>query len=215
MHDLGRARERMVDEQIARRGVRDERVLDAMRRVPRHEFVFVDRGEQAYADYPLHIPERQTISQPYIVALMCEAALIRPSDRALEIGTGSGYGAAVLSQLAAQVFTVERLSSLADVASLRLRQYPNVSVRSGDGTLGWPEEQPFDAILVTAAGPRVPAPLLEQMAIGGRLVLPIDVRHHGQQLIRVTRRSVDEFEEEVLLPVAFVPLIGKFGIPEK
>ncbi|WP_166873498.1 protein-L-isoaspartate(D-aspartate) O-methyltransferase [Salinibacterium sp. ZJ450] len=215
MRDFDRARERMVDEQIARRGVRDDRVLAAMRRVPRHEFVSVAQEDQAYADYPLHIAEKQTISQPYIVARMCEAARIQSGDRVLEIGTGSGYGAAVLAELAAEVFTIERHDSLADAARLRLRNYPNVRVRSGDGTLGWPEQQPFDAIVVTAAGPAVPQPLTEQLTIGGRLVIPVDVRNRGQQLIRVTRTADDEYTEETLLPVVFVPLIGEWGRPER
>ncbi|MET1044200.1 MAG: protein-L-isoaspartate(D-aspartate) O-methyltransferase [Microbacteriaceae bacterium] len=215
MSDLDRARERMVDDQIARRGVRDERVLAAMRKVPRHEFVAVAQEWSAYADYPLHIAEKQTISQPYIVARMCEAARIQPGDRVLEIGTGSGYGAAVLAELAAEVYTIERHDSLADAARLRLRPYPNVEVRCSDGTLGWPERQPFDAIVVTAAGPAVPQPLTEQLVIGGRLVLPVEVRHHGQQLIRVTRVAEHSYTEETLLPVAFVPLIGRFGRPER
>jgi protein-L-isoaspartate(D-aspartate) O-methyltransferase len=215
MTDFDRARERMVDDQIARRGVRDERVLAAMRRVPRHEFLPVAQERTAYADYPLHIAEKQTISQPYVVARMCEAARIQPTDRVLEIGTGSGYGAAVLAELAAEVYTIERHDSLADAARLRLRNYPNVQVRTGDGTLGWPEQQPFDAIVVTAAGPAVPPPLTEQLAIGGRLVLPVDVPQHGQQLIRVTRTTEDAYTEDMLMPVAFVPLIGEFGRPER
>jgi protein-L-isoaspartate(D-aspartate) O-methyltransferase len=212
MRDYQRDRDRMVDEQIARRGVRDERVLEAMRTVPRHEFVAPGSADSAYSDFPLHIPERQTISQPYIVAVMTEAARIRPDDRVLEIGTGSGYAAAVLAVLAARVFTIERIPSLAATAAARLAAYENVTVVTGDGTLGLPGEAPFDAILVTAAGPEIPAPLREQMAIGGRLVLPRDIPNGGQRLVRVTRLADTEWEQEILIPVTFVPLIGEHGV---
>ena len=212
MRDYQRDRDRMVDEQIARRGVRDERVLEAMREIPRHEFVAPSAADSAYSDFPLHIPERQTISQPYIVAVMTEAARIRPGDRVLEVGTGSGYAAAVLSVLAARVYTIERIPALAETATAHLANYPNVTVITGDGTLGLPDEAPFDAILVTAAGPEIPPPLREQLAIGGRLVLPRDIPNRGQRLVRVTREAESEWEQEILIPVTFVPLIGEHGV---
>lgn len=212
MRDYRRDRERMVEDQIARRGVHDERVLEAMRTVPRHEFVAPGSAESAYSDFPLHIPEKQTISQPYIVAVMTEAARIRPADRVLEIGTGSGYAAAVLAELAEQVFTIERIPALAETAAARLAGYPNVTVVTGDGTLGLADEAPFDAIIVTAAGPEIPPPLRAQLAIGGRLVLPRDIPGRGQQLVRVTRTADDDWHEEILIPVTFVPLIGEHGV---
>src|SRR3979411_1291260 len=182
MLDLAHPRERnrMVDVQIARRGVRDRDVLDAMRRVPREAFVESGFEEFAYEDAPLPIGEGQTISQPYIVALMIEAAELKPGDRVLEVGTGSGYAAAVVSQIAARVYAIERHAELVDAAKRRLEKlgYTNVELRVGDGTRGWPEAAPFDAILVAAGGPEVPAALKEQLALGGRLVIPVgeDVR---------------------------------------
>src|SRR2546423_12369473 len=175
MLDWTRQRERMVQRQVARRGVRDVRVLEAMREVPREAFVPEGLEEFAYEDSPLPIEAGQTISQPYIVAAMIEAAEVQPGDRALEIGTGSGYAAAVLSQIADQVYTIERHPELAETAKMRFRElgYDNIEVRVGDGTLGWPDAAPFDAIIVTAAGPGIPKPLREQLAIGGRLVVPV------------------------------------------
>src|SRR5215207_5056745 len=168
MLDLSRARNRMVDVQIVRRGVRDRRVLDAMRRVPREAFVEPGLEEFAYEDGPLAIGEGQTISQPYIVALMIEAAEVKPGDRALEVGAGSGYAAAVMSQIADHVHAIERHPSLADLAQQRFRKlgYDNIELRVGDGTLGCPESAPYDAILVAAGGPQVPPALKEQLAIG-------------------------------------------------
>ena len=168
-------RERMVDQQIKARGVVDPRVLAAMRKVPRHLFIPPHLWDQAYNDYPLPIGEDQTISQPYIVALMTELLEIRETDRVLEIGTGSGYQAAILAELAAAVLSIDRVGGLAEQARQVLDSlgYTNVRIRVGDGTLGWPEEMPFDAIIVTAGAPKVPRPLTEQLALGGRLVIPV------------------------------------------
>lgn len=206
-------REQMVRRQIAARGVRSKRVLDAMRTVRREGFVPSYLGEFAYDDTPLPIEEEQTISQPYIVAFMVEALELEGHERVLEIGTGSGYAAAVLAELAAEVYSIERHERLAEGAKARLAEqgYGRVRVRCGDGTLGWPEEAPFDAIVVAAGGPSVPESLREQLAIGGRLVIPVGEQVGLQTLRRVTRRGQDEFEEEDLGGVRFVPLIGEEG----
>jgi protein-L-isoaspartate(D-aspartate) O-methyltransferase len=216
MEDLARARDRMVDVHIAGRGVRDRRVLDAMRRVPRENFVEPGFEEFAYEDGPLPIGEGQTISQPYIVALMIEAAEVKPGDRVLEVGAGSGYAAAVLSRIADRVHAIERHPSLARNAMRRLQElgYSNVEVHVGDGTRGWPEAAPFDAILVAAGGPDVPAALKDQLAIGGRLVIPVGGETGGQRLLRMTRKSAAEYDEEDFGAVAFVPLIGEQGWAE-
>ena len=213
MNDLDKQRLRMVERQITARGVRNPAVLDAMRTVPREAFVSDNLAEFAYEDTPLPIPEGQTISQPYIVALMIESANPRPTDRALEIGTGSGYAAAVLSQLVAEVYTIERHEQLAQLAKRRFAElgYSNTNVLHGDGTLGWPEHAPYDLILVTAGGPQVPQPLLEQLAVGGRLIIPVGSEPRLQNLVRVTRVSEDRFDEEDLGDVQFVPLIGAEG----
>src|ERR687895_2187713 len=175
MLDLSRLRDRMVDVQIARRGVRDRRVLDAMRRVPREAFVEEGFEEFAYEDGPLPIGEGQTISQPYIVALMIEAAEVTPADSVLEVGAGSGYAAAVVSQIADRVYAIERHPSLGKSARQRFKQlgYDNIELRVGDGTRGWPEAAPFNAILVAAAGPSTPQALKDQLDVGGRLVIPV------------------------------------------
>jgi protein-L-isoaspartate(D-aspartate) O-methyltransferase len=211
--DFARARAEMVEHQIARRGVSDPLVLRAMASVPREAFVLPGWEAEAYEDQPLPIADRQTISQPYIVAYMVEAAGLKSGDRALEIGTGSGYAAAVMAAIAARVYTIERHPGLAEAAQLRLRElgFHNVEVRVGDGTLGWPEAQPFDAIIVTAGGPKVPTDLREQLAIGGRLVIPVGDSMHRQSLIAVVREAPDKFREEDLADVAFVPLIGENG----
>jgi protein-L-isoaspartate(D-aspartate) O-methyltransferase len=209
-------RDRMVDVQIARRGVHDIHVLTAMREVPREQFVDPGFEEFAYEDSPLPIGAGQTISQPYIVALMSEAAEVKPGDRVLEVGTGSGYAAAVLSRIAKHVYTIERHASLAEAAKARLAKlgYDNVEVRIGDGTRGLPEEAPFDAILVAASGPEVPPALEDQLAIGGRLIMPVSEELWGQSLRKFTRKSETVYEEEDLGAVRFVPLIGSQGWAE-
>ena len=213
---LTRDRDRMVDRQIAARGVTDPRVLDVMRRVPREVFVAKGFEEFAYADSPLPIEEGQTISQPYVVALMIVAAEVKPGARVLEIGTGSGYAAAVLSRIAAKVHTVERHGALAEIARKRFARlgYRNIEVRHGDGTAGWPEAAPFDAIIVTAGGPDIPESLRQQLKIGGCLVIPVGGRERGQRLLKLVRDAEDELRDEDLGAVQFVPLIGEHGWPE-
>ena len=207
-----RRRDLMVERDIAGRGVRDRRVLAAMGSVAREHFLPPEMAEFAYEDSPLPIGSGQTISQPYIVALMAAAAELGPEDRVLEIGTGSGYGAAVLSRVAGEVWTVERHRELADEARHRLAAagIENVYVRAGDGTLGWPEAAPFDAIVVTAGGPAVPQALVEQLAEDGRLVIPVGGEARDQHLVR-GRRHGDDLAQEDLGPVRFVPLIGAQG----
>jgi protein-L-isoaspartate(D-aspartate) O-methyltransferase len=208
-------RDRMVAEQIAARGVRDARVLEAMASVPREEFIPGRLVESAYDDCPLPIGHGQTISQPYIVAVMTEAAQVQAGDRVLEIGTGSGYGAAVLSRIAGEVYTVERIEALADAAKERLATlgYDNVHVRCGDGSLGWPQHAPYDAIIVTAGGPRVPPTLVSQLKDGGRLVMPVGSEPRSQRLVRCTRTGPGSYAQEDLELVAFVPLLGEEGWP--
>jgi protein-L-isoaspartate(D-aspartate) O-methyltransferase len=210
MADTSVLRRNMVQHQIAARGVSDERVLDAMQVVPREAFMPDELGEFAYEDTPLPIEEGQTISQPYIVALMIAAIGPRSDARVLEIGTGSGYAAAVLSRVVGHVYTVERHEPLVDLARRRFRTlgYENVEVLHGDGSLGWPEHAPYDAIIVTAGGPRMPQQLRDQLAVGGRMVIPIGSEPRLQQLVRVTRVTRDRFEEEQLGGVRFVPLVG-------
>jgi protein-L-isoaspartate(D-aspartate) O-methyltransferase len=201
------ARERMVREQIEGRGIKDPLTLAAMRKVPRHLFVPAASAGQAYGDFPLPIGQGQTISQPYIVAFMTEALGLRGGESVLEIGTGSGYQSAVLSHIAGQVHTIEIVPELAEEARARLELlgHRNVAVRAGDGYAGWPEAAPFAAIMVTAAAPRVPEPLKQQLADGGRLVLPVGDEY--QELIVVTRRGAS-FDERRVLPVRFVPMTG-------
>lgn len=213
MSDYSKLRERMVKRQIAGRGVRSVKVLDAMRKVPRERFLPRGQGVLAYDDTPLPIGDGQTISQPYIVAYMAEALVLEGGEKVLEIGTGSGYAAAILAEIAADVFTIERIDGLANMASAVLDDlgYDNVHLRTGDGTLGWPEQAPFDGIVVTAGGPDVPDSLKQQLKIGGRLVIPVGGSTWYQELVRVTRISETEFETEDLVPVRFVPLIGEEG----
>ena len=211
MGDMTLERERMVDEQLVRRGISDPAVLDAMRRVPRELFVPPNLARHAYEDSPLPISLGQTISQPYIVALMVEALELHPDDRVLEIGTGSGYAAAVIAEIAKDAYTIERHSELAETARGRLADRANVHLRHGDGTLGWPEAAPFDAILVSAGGPDVPEPLRQQLAPGGRLVIPIGSTTRLQVLIRLRRLAGGRWEREELADVTFVPLIGEKG----
>jgi protein-L-isoaspartate(D-aspartate) O-methyltransferase len=216
MLDLSHARARMVDVQIARRGLRDRHVLEAMRRVPREAFVEPGFEEFAYEDGPLPIAEGQTISQPYIIALMIESAEMKPGTSVLEVGAGSGYAAAVMSQIADRVYAIERHPSLGEAARERFKTlgYDNIDLRVGDGTNGWPEAAPFDAILVAAGGPEVPQALKEQLAIGGRLVIPVGEQERHQTLLKVTRKGEADYEEEDLGAVAFVPLIGEQGWAE-
>ena len=213
MPDFTSARQRMTEAQIARRGVRNTRVLQAMREIPREAFVPSQMAEFAYEDSPLSIEAGQTISQPYVVALMLEAADLGPKDRALEVGAGSGYAAAVMSRLCRKVFTIERIPELAELAKGRLQRlgYHNVDVRIGDGTKGWIEEAPFDVIVSAAAGPRVPITLRDQLAIGGRLIMPVGEETRRQRLIKLVRRSCEALDEEDLGEVLFVPLIGEYG----
>jgi protein-L-isoaspartate(D-aspartate) O-methyltransferase len=203
-----RAREEMVVEQIEARGVADAATLAALRRVPRHEFVPPALEREAYADHPLPIGHGQTISQPYIVAFMTEALGLRGGERVLEVGTGSGYQAAVLACIAARVYSIEIVEPLATEARERLERlgYSNVEVRAGDGYRGWPEAAPFDAIIVTAAAPRIPQPLEAQLRDGGRLVIPVG--DDLQELVVVTRHG-DSFAEKRVLPVRFVPMTGR------
>jgi protein-L-isoaspartate(D-aspartate) O-methyltransferase len=210
------ARQRMVQNQIASRGVRDARVLDAMREIARHLFVPPELAEFAYSDTPLPLADGQTISQPVIVARMLEAAQLSPHDRVLDVGTGSGYAAAVASRLAAHVDSIERHRSLADRARHTLGEqgFDNVDVHQADGTRGWPACAPFDAIVAAAGGPDVPQAWREQLAVGGRLVMPVGESMETQRLIKMTRRSETDFDEEDLCAVHFVPLIGEQGWPE-
>jgi protein-L-isoaspartate(D-aspartate) O-methyltransferase len=200
-------RGRMVEDQIAARGVRDPAVLAAMRRVARHEFVPEPWRREAYADRPLPIGEEQTISQPYIVALMTELAAVGSGSRVLEVGTGSGYQAAVLAELGAEVHTIEIVAPLARRAQATLERlgYGHVHVRQGDGYRGWPEAAPFDAIVVTAAPPEVPSALVAQLAPGGRLVIPVGTEN---QVLQVHERTADGFRVRKVLPVRFVPMTG-------
>ena len=215
MIDFSKLRSEMVEHQIASRGVRAEEVLDAMRKVPREAFLPDPMREFAYEDEPLPIAADQTISQPYIVALTTEALTLKGGEKVLEIGTGSGYAAAVLAEIAGQVYTVERIEQLAQEAALKLTElgYKNVHVRHADGTLGWPEHAPYDAIIVAAGGPEIPDTLKRQLKVGGRLVIPVGANPRAQELVRVTRSADDKFETEDIADVRFVPLVGKEGWP--
>jgi protein-L-isoaspartate(D-aspartate) O-methyltransferase len=203
----------MIREHLLGRGIRDPAVIRAMREVPREEFVAEELMEFAYEDHPLDIAEGQTISQPYIVAYMTEALELSATDRVLEIGTGCGYAAAVLSRIVAKVYTVERLAGLAGSARQRLARlgYMNIIVHEGDGTLGWSDHAPYDAIVVTAGAPAVPKSLREQLVTGGRLVIPVGASSYFQVLIRVRRLSEHEYRSEDLCGVRFVPLVGADG----
>lgn len=212
--DYEKEREHMVRSQLARRGIKDKRVLEAMRQVPRHLFIPESMRNLAYCDGPLPIGHGQTISQPYIVALMTEILELAGQETVLEVGTGSGYQAAILSRLARQVYSVERHAVLAQQAENILAQlgYDNVVVRVGNGTLGWPEHSPYEAIIVTAAAPDVPRPLTDQLADEGRLVAPVGSQW-SQVLVKV-RRQGDLLIRERLTAVAFVPLVGQYGWEE-
>ncbi len=212
MKNFSIARRRMVEEQVVARGVRAPGVIAAMLQVPRHKFVEEALESQAYQDAPLPIGEKQTISQPYMVAVMSEALALDGTEKVLEVGTGSGYQAAVLALLADRVFSLERIPALARRARKVLDAcgYNKVNIRLADGTLGWQEMAPFDAIMVTAGAPAVPQGYLDQLAVGGRLVIPVGDRT-SQVLMRITRISEDEFKEEQLLGCRFVPLVGNHG----
>jgi len=210
-------RREMVRRQIGSRGIRAARVLEAIARVPREKFVPAHLEEFAYEDTPLPIAEGQTISQPFIVAYMAEKAELAPGERVLEVGTGSGYAAAVFSEIADEIYTIERNEVLAETARDRLIAlgYAHIHVRCGDGTKGWPDAAPFDAILVAAGGPEIPRSLREQLAVGGRLVIPVGPSERLQTLVRIRRLADDRYEEEDLGGVKFVPLIGAEGWPQK
>jgi protein-L-isoaspartate(D-aspartate) O-methyltransferase len=201
----------MVEEQLRRRGIHDERVLQAMAEVPRHEFVDPQWIGQAYSDHPILIGEQQTTSQPYMIAIMLQAAEIRPADRVLEIGAGSGYQTALLSRLAAQVFAVERHPELTEKARQLLQRlgYENATLVTGDGSLGLPQAAPFDVIIVGAAAPRVPPSLTAQLADGGRLAIPVGSPE--DQVLHVVRRQPHGVSVECMEPCRFVPLIGEQG----
>ncbi len=205
------ARQEMVDRQLRGRDITDERVLKVMGKVPRHLFVPKDEQDQAYEDHPLPIGYQQTISQPYIVALMTQLAKPRPESRALEVGTGSGYQAAVLGELCKEVYSIEIVAPLAQEATKRLAElgYKNVTVRAGDGYQGWAEKAPFDVILVTAAPDHVPQPLVEQLARGGRLVIPVG--KYAQQLIVLEKQRDGTVTRQAVAPVVFVPMTGEAG----
>ena len=208
------ARARMVDQQLAGRDIRAEPVLEAMRRVPRHLFVPESERASAYTDYPLPIGFGQTISQPYIVAFMTEALEVRKEHRVLEIGTGSGYQAAVLAELAREVFTIEIVEPLAERARQTLQElgYKNVHVRAGNGYAGWPEEAPFDRIMVTAAPDQIPPALIEQLKMDGLMAIPVGV---GEQTLQILRRTPSGMKVLKTLPVRFVPMTGKPGPPKE
>lgn len=211
LSDFQRVRQAMVDYQLVRRGIRDPAVLAAMRKIARHRFVPQHLQMLAYEDQPLPIDRQQTISQPYMVALMTEALALSKNDRVLEVGTGSGYQAAVLAELCSEVYTVEKIPDLAEKAAAVLQQlgYGNIIIKVADGTRGWPENQPYNGIIVTAGAPHVPQPLLDQLAEGGRLVIPVG-DHELQQLLRLTR-TPDGIVKEDLGGCRFVPLRGEYG----
>jgi protein-L-isoaspartate(D-aspartate) O-methyltransferase len=209
------ARERMVQSQLITRGIRDQRVLAAMRKVPRHLFMEDALQGQAYGDYPVPIGEQQTISQPYMVALMTEALELKGPEKILEIGTGSGYQAAILAELVEQVYSIERFSSLAFRARRVLEElrYFNVRIRVGDGTLGWPEESPFDGIIVTAGAPAVPQPLLDQLTLGGKIIIPVGDQY--SQNLTIGMKNQEGMKWDYLGGCRFVRLVGSYGWSEK
>ena len=210
MTEFAARRERMLERDIVGRGIDDDGVIAAMRTVPREEFVPGRLRGMAYHDAPLPIARGQTISQPYIVALMVSALDLEGGERVLDVGTGSGYAAAVLSRLVAHVYTIERHEVLAHTAAERFARlgYGNIEVRIGDGSRGWPEQAPFDGILVSAAAREVPGALRDQLAVGGRLVVPVTRARAPQKLLRIVRTAPDRFEEDVLTAVRFVPLVS-------
>jgi len=215
VEDYKKERLAMVEDQLRKRGIWDERVLEAMAKVPRHFFVYADYQAAAYEDHPLPIGEGQTISQPYMVAVMTQSLDLKGEERVLEIGTGSGYQTAVLAELARTVYTVERIQLLIQRAQKVLRElsYENIYFLAGDGTKGWPEKAPFDGIIVTAGAPEIPQTLISQLTEGGRLVIPVGPRY-TQTLYKVTRKG-KHFKEEDITGCVFVPLVGDFGWKEE
>ena len=213
MADFASEREDMVERQLRRRGITEPDILDAFRAVPREAFVGQDVAQHAYGDYPLPIGAGQTISQPYIVALMIQAAAIGAGDKVLEVGAGSGYAAAVVSRIADKVIGIERHHELVDTARERLRRlgYANVEIVEGDGTRGWPDEAPYDAVLAAASGSHVPESLIAQLVPGGRLIIPLGEPGWAQELVKVTRLTDGSLKRENLGGVRFVPLIGEEG----
>ncbi len=211
MIDFSKTRSKMVDDQVVARGIKDQRVIAAMRKVPRHLFVEEALQGQAYSDHPLPIGDKQTISQPYMVALMTEALALTGKEKVLEIGTGSGYQAAILAECAAKVFSIERIRSLAIRARKLLLDlgYFNVEIKFTDGTVGWNDESPFDAIMVTAGAPDIPQPLVDQLKVGGRMAIPVGDANI-QDLIRITKTE-DGIKKEDFGGCRFVKLIGKHG----
>lgn len=211
--DFNAEREAMVDRQLRRRGITDQHILDAFLTVPREKFISEEHGHLAYGDHPLPIEAGQTISQPYIVALMIEAAGIKAGDKVLEVGAGSGYAAAIIGQIARRVIAIERQHELVEIARKRISGlgYDNVEIVEGDGTKGLPGEAPFDAILAAASGTHVPKALLEQLADGGCIVMPLGGPGWTQQLVKVTKRPGGALERLDLGGVRFVPLIGEEG----
>lgn len=207
--DEGKRPRRMIEDQLIARGIKDQRVLAAMEAVPRHEFVPAELRDRAYEDRPLPIGYEQTISQPYIVAFMSEALKLQPTDRVLEIGTGSGYQAAVLGKLAGEVYSIEIIEPLAQRATVDLKRlgFTNVHVRAGDGYQGWPDAAPFDAIIVTCAPDHVPEPLVQQLKEGGRMIIPVGDAN-GQRLYVLVKRD-GKTEQRAVLPVMFVPMTGE------
>ncbi len=209
--DYAILKKRMVEHQLIPRGIKDSRVIEAFLKVERHRFIPEQSRGSAYADYPVPIGEGQTISQPYIVALMTECLDLSGNEKVLEIGTGSGYQAAILAELSNQVYSIERFSSLAKSAESLLQDlgYSNIRIRLGDGTLGWSEEAPFSRIIVTAAAPEVPLPLVEQLSEGGKMVLPLGKPF--SQILTLIRKEKDQLKAESICGCVFVPLIGKYG----
>lgn len=213
--DLQKLRDMMIDSQLLPRGIRDTRLIDAMRRVPRHLFMDESLWYKAYDDMALPVGEGQTISQPYMVAVMTELLGLSGSEKTLEIGTGSGYQAAILAELSSEVYSIERIKSLSEKAGKTLESlgYVNIHLKVGDGTLGWPEAAPFDRILITAGAPEIPQTLIEQLSEGGTIIAPVGDRF-SQQLMKVTKQK-GRLSKEYQTPCVFVPLVGKFGWKEE
>jgi protein-L-isoaspartate(D-aspartate) O-methyltransferase len=213
--DYKALRNKMIEEQLIRRGIRDERALDAFKKIERHKFISQDLSVDAYADFPLSIGEGQTISQPYIVALMTECLSLSGQEKVLEIGTGSGYQTAILAELSKEVYSIERLEGLANKATDILENlgYKNIKIKVGDGSLAWPEQAPFDRIIVTAASPKIPLPLIEQLKENGKLILPLG--ESFSQTLTLLEKKQDKIESIKVCGCVFVPLIGEHGWKNK